>query len=172
MKEDDVPINIRMAQYNAFLEANPESILDRLKIVVGIFPSPICFAGPTEVQWHARTRMMAGVNFYIAGRDPAGISHPSDHSKYLFEPTHGTKVLTMAPGLNQLNILPFKVAAYHRPSKKMAFYELSKHNEFDFISGTQLRKIARAGEEPPEGFMLRSGWDILASYYRSIMKDA
>ena len=36
---------------------------------------------------------MAGANFYIVGRDPAGMPHPADHTKDLFEPTHGGKVL-------------------------------------------------------------------------------
>lgn len=33
-----------------------------------------------QVQWHAKARMMAGANFYIVGRDPAGLPHP-DKSK-------------------------------------------------------------------------------------------
>lgn len=32
------------------------------------------------MQWHAKARMMAGANFYIVGRDPAGLPHP-DKSK-------------------------------------------------------------------------------------------
>ena len=49
------------------------------------------YAGPTEVQWHARGRMAAGIQFYIVGRDPAGIADP-DTKDYLYDPTHGAKV--------------------------------------------------------------------------------
>ncbi|PIO59204.1 hypothetical protein TELCIR_19340, partial [Teladorsagia circumcincta] len=58
-------------------------------------------------------RIAAGVHTYIVGRDPAGIQHP-DTGDFLYEPTHGAKVLSMAPGLSQLHILPFRVAAYDK----------------------------------------------------------
>lgn len=35
--------------------------------------------------------MAAGVNFYIVGRDPAGMPHP-DGTRDLFDPSHGAKV--------------------------------------------------------------------------------
>ncbi|CAF4867437.1 unnamed protein product [Rotaria sp. Silwood1] len=167
-KEDDVPLHIRMAQHQAFLRDDQDDRLDRSRTVLAIFPSPMSYAGPTEVQWHAKARMVAGVNFYIVGRDPAGMPHPSNKSKDLYDPTHGAKVLTIAQGLNELQILPFKVAAYHRPSKMMTFYDPAKHDEFDLISGTRMRSIARSGLQPPDGFMVPSGWNVLAAYYQSI----
>jgi hypothetical protein len=51
-------------------------------------------SGPTEVQWHAKARMTAGANFYIVGRDPAGMPHPDPPARDLYEPTHGGKVGT------------------------------------------------------------------------------
>jgi len=44
------------------------------------------------VQWHAKARMTAGANFYIVGRDPAGMPHPDPPARDLYEPTHGGKV--------------------------------------------------------------------------------
>lgn len=78
-----------------------------------------------QVQWHCRARMVAGANFYIVGRDPAGMPHPNT-GKDLYEPTHGAKVLTMAPGLITLEIVPFKVAAYNKAKKCMDFYDPKK----------------------------------------------
>lgn len=69
--------------------------------------------------------MVAGANFYIVGRDPAGMPHP-DTGKDLYEPTHGAKVLTMAPGLITLEIVPFKVAAYNKVKRAMDFYDPKK----------------------------------------------
>jgi 3'-phosphoadenosine 5'-phosphosulfate synthase len=66
------------------------------------------YAGPTEVQWHAKAHINVGANFYIVGRDPAGMSHPTEKMD-LYDADHGKKVLSMAPGLERLNILPFKV---------------------------------------------------------------
>jgi 3'-phosphoadenosine 5'-phosphosulfate synthase len=56
---------VRMKQHQAILE---EGVLDPQKTVLAIFPSPMMYAGPTEVQWHAKSRMTAGANFYIVGK--------------------------------------------------------------------------------------------------------
>lgn len=166
-KEDDVPLDWRMRQHAAVLE---EGVLDPENTIVAIFPSPMMYAGPTEVQWHCRARMIAGANFYIVGRDPAGMPHP-ETKKDLYEPTHGGKVLTMAPGLTSLEIIPFRVAAYNRVKKAMDFYDKERHGEFEFISGTKMRSLARSGENPPDGFMALKAWKVLAEYYSSLQKD-
>ncbi|KAL6998804.1 AP-2 complex subunit sigma [Sarracenia purpurea var. burkii] len=104
-KVDDVPLDVRMEQHSKVLE---DGVLDPETTIVSIFPSPMHYAGPTEVQWHAKARINAGANFYIVGRDPAGIIHPTE-KRDLYDPDHGRKVLSMAPGLEILNILPFRV---------------------------------------------------------------
>ncbi|XP_007470380.1 PREDICTED: bifunctional 3'-phosphoadenosine 5'-phosphosulfate synthase 2 [Lipotes vexillifer] len=121
-KDDDVPLDWRMKQHTAVLE---EEVLDPKSTIVAIFPSPMLYAGPTEVQWHCRSRMVAGANFYIVGRDPSTHHAQSSH----------------------------------------------KHNEFDFISGTRMRKLAREGENPPDGFMAPKAWKVLTDYYRSLEKN-
>ncbi|KAK7134531.1 hypothetical protein R3I93_017832 [Phoxinus phoxinus] len=166
-KEDDVPLDWRMRQHAAVLE---EGVLDPENTIVAIFPSPMMYAGPTEVQWHCRARMIAGANFYIVGRDPAGLPHP-ETKKDLYEPTHGGKVLTMAPGLTSLEIIPFRVAAYNRVKKAMDYYDKERHGEFEFISGTKMRSLARSGENPPDGFMAPKAWKVLVEYYSSLQKD-
>ncbi|XP_042617840.1 bifunctional 3'-phosphoadenosine 5'-phosphosulfate synthase 1 [Cyprinus carpio] len=165
-KDDDVPLAWRMKQHAAVLE---EGLLDPNSTIVAIFPSPMMYAGPTEVQWHCRARMVAGANFYIVGRDPAGMPHP-DTGKDLYEPSHGSKVLTMAPGLISLEIVPFKVAAYNKAKKAMDFYDPKKHQDYDFISGTRMRRMAREGLNPPEGFMAPKAWNVLKEYYQSLEK--
>ena len=42
--------------------------------------------------------MNAGANFYIVGRDPAGMPHP-DTKTDLYDPTHGKKVSGTHPCL-------------------------------------------------------------------------
>ena len=124
------------------------------------------------MQWHAKARMATGANFYIVGRDPAGMPHPDPNPKRdLYEATHGGKVLSMAPGLQKLEIIPFKVAAYDTKAKAMAFFDPSRKEEFDFISGTRMRGLARSGEEPPNGFMAPTAWKVLADYYQSLVAN-
>ncbi|PIO59761.1 sulfate adenylyltransferase [Teladorsagia circumcincta] len=50
-KNDDVPLSVRMRQHEAVIA---EGVLDPSWTVLSIFPSPMLYAGPTEVQWHAR----------------------------------------------------------------------------------------------------------------------
>ncbi|KAI3469632.1 hypothetical protein Pfo_026295 [Paulownia fortunei] len=163
-KADDVPLSWRMKQHEKVLE---DGVLDPETTVVSIFPSPMHYAGPTEVQWHAKARINAGANFYIVGRDPAGMSHPIE-KRDLYDADHGKKVLSMAPGLERLNILPFKVAAYDKTQSKMAFFDPSRAQEFLFISGTKMRTLAKNRENPPDGFMCPGGWEVLVEYYDSL----
>jgi 3'-phosphoadenosine 5'-phosphosulfate synthase len=74
----------------------------------------------------------------------------------------------MAPGLTQLEIVPFRVAAYNTKLHKMDFYNPEKKEDFDFISGTRMRKLAREGQDPPDGFMAPKAWKVLQDYYKSI----
>jgi len=166
-KDDDVPLPWRMKQHQALLD---EGVLDPKSTVMAIFPSPMMYAGPTEVQWHAKARMATGANFYIVGRDPAGMPHP-DTKQDIYNATHGAKVLTMAPGLSQLEIVPFRVAAYNHKKKAMDFFDPERKDDFLFISGTKMRALARAGETPPEGFMATKAWDIMVEYYKSIAQQ-
>ncbi|XP_050267646.1 ATP sulfurylase 2 [Quercus robur] len=166
-KADDVPLDVRMEQHSKVLE---DGILDPETTIVAIFPSPMHYAGPTEVQWHAKARINAGANFYVVGRDPAGMGHPTE-KRDLYDPDHGKIVLSMALGLEKLNILPFRVAAYDTLEKKMAFFEPSRAKDFLFISGTKMRTYARTGENPPDGFMCPAGWNVLVKYYERLQAE-
>ncbi|XKL68277.1 hypothetical protein PGB90_003768 [Kerria lacca] len=167
VKDDDVPLSVRMEQHKVLLQ---ENILPK-STVLAIFPSPMCYAGPTEVQWHAKARMVAGANFYIVGRDPAGITHPDQVNypgKNLYDAEDGGIVLSIAPGLTSIGILPFKTAAYNKVLKKMDYFDLSRKEDFEFISGTKMRNLARIGQLPPNGFMSPKAWNVLENFYRSV----
>ncbi|TGZ53477.1 Bifunctional 3'-phosphoadenosine 5'-phosphosulfate synthase [Temnothorax longispinosus] len=170
-KEDDVSLYTRILQHKAVLD---EGVLDTTSTLLAIFPSPMMYAGPIEVQWHAKARMNAGANFYIVGRDPAGMPHPNKDATpdgNLYDPTHGARVLSMARGLDNLEIIPFKVAAYDTRNGKMAFFEPERKQDFEFISGTKMRGLAKTGQNPPDGFMAPKAWQVLVQYYQSLDKN-
>lgn len=167
-KNDDVPLNVRMQQHQAVLDSK---VLDPESTIMAIFPSPMLYAGPREVQWHARARMSAGAEFYIVGRDPAGMPHP-DGSGDLYAAHHGAIVLSRAPGLPQLEIIPFRVAVYNKAKRAMEFFDEKNKADYESISGTRMRKMARSGEEPPTGFMAPAAWNVLSSFYQSLNKSA
>lgn len=163
VKGDDIPLDIRIKQNQAVLK---EGVLDPSSTILGIFPSPMLYGGPTEVQWHAKARMNAGCQYYIVGRDPAGMKHPNGE-RDMFDPWHGKRVLSMAPGLERLEILPFRVAAYDKTVGKMSFFDPTRADDYLFISGTKMRKFASSGETPPKGFMAPTAWQVLVDYYAS-----
>lgn len=163
IKEDDVPLKTRIQQHQAVLE---EGVLDPKSTLIAIFPSPMSYAGPKEVQWHAKARIVTGAKFYIVGRDPAGI--PDKDGKDLYDATHGRKVLKMTPEVStEMEIIDFRVAAYDKKIGRMSFYDGTRKADFEFISGTKMRKLAREGQTPPDGFMAPSAWKVLCDFYQS-----
>ena len=57
----------------------------------------------------------------------------------------------MAPGLNSLEIVPFRVAAYNTKQHKMDFFDPEKKEDFLFISGQ------RTDRETNDYFMMYNG---------------
>ena len=72
----------------------------------------------------------------------------------------------MAPGLDQLHIIKFRVAAYDKTRGKMAFFDPERAQDFEFISGTKMRTLARDGLQPPQGFMSPKAWNVLSQHYQ------
>ncbi|MCE0481087.1 alpha tubulin suppressor [Datura stramonium] len=60
-------------------------------------------------------------------------------------------------GLERLNILPFRVAAYDKIKNGMAFFDPSRSQDFIFISGTKMRKLAKNKEPSGTGLCARVG---------------
>jgi ATP sulfurylase len=178
-KPDDVPLDVRMQQYDCVLK---EKVLHPDETVLAIFPGPMIYAGPTEVQWHCKSRMNAGATHYIVGRDPAGMAHPIKAlDKDMFLAHHGREVLQMAPGLEKIKIVPFKFAAYDskkvsdrpgNPLGAMNFWDDARAADFVKISGSKMRKFAREGTTPPDGYMCPTGWAVVAGYYAELAAKA
>merc|ERR1712032_392079 len=165
-KDYDVPLKTRMDQHHAIIK---NGVFGDTPVVLAIFPSPMLYAGPREVQWHAFARMNGGATHYIVGRDPAGMKHPGTKED-IYQMWHGQDMLKMNPGLQGMKLLPFTFATYDKVAKKMAFFDPKRKEDFVSISGTKMRKMAREGTTPPDGFMDPEGWEILVKYYRSLEK--
>lgn len=166
-KDDDVPLDTRMAQHQALLD---DGTLNPEHTILAVWPSPMYYGGPTEVLWHASSRVGCGITHFITGRDPAGVKHPETGGD-LYDVWHGQKLLVhLKSKLNGVEVVPFKVAAYNKTESKMTFFQpgVSKPADFDFISGSRMRQMARDNVQPPNGFMSPGGWDVLSAYYRAL----
>ena len=75
----------------------------------------------------------------------------------------------MAPGLSQLEVVPFKVAAYNTKLGAMDFFDPDRRDDYQFISGTKMRRLARSGEQPPNGFMAPTAWKVIRDGFSSTM---
>ena len=164
-KDDDVPLADRMKQHAALLS---DGTLTPDHTILAVWPSPMYYGGPTEVMWHASSRVNCGITHFITGRDPAGVKHPEIEGKDLYDVWHGQKLLVHNKSmLKGVEVLPFKVAAYNKVNQKMEFFGGPGCNkeDFEFISGSRMRQMARDGENPPPGFMSPAGWEVLKEYY-------
>lgn len=50
----------------------------------------------------------------------------------------------------------------------MAFFDEKRREDFEWISGTKMRAMAKAGVDPPTGFMEERAWAVLSEYYKSL----
>lgn len=155
---------------------------------MAIWPSPMVYAGPTEVQFHAKSRRSAGASYFVVGRDPAGmkgsalaVAHPDDD---LYDGDHGRYVLQNSPGIGSMKMLSFVKVMYDISDNVMKVPDESRMDDFISISGSKMRLLARNGAVPcsptniptdlveancvPSGFMVPKGWDIVVDYYRNI----
>lgn len=167
-KDDDVPLVPRVEQHHAIMESGT---LDPKTTILAVWPAPMFYAGPLEVLFHFSSRVLADVHFMIVGRDPAGIKHPDDNTKDLYDPTHGAKILQVASKkglLKDTTVIPFKVAVYNKLDKKMEYFNPENKDKYDNISGSKMRELARTGKDLPDGFMDPNGWKVLVNYYNSL----
>lgn len=193
-KEDDVPLDVRVKQHEEVLSAglgHPGG-LDPTSTVMAIWPSPMVYAGPTEVQFHAKSRRSAGASYFVVGRDPAGmkgssnaVAHPDDD---LYDGNHGRYVLQNSPGIGDMQMLSFVKVMYDVTDNVMKEPDASRPQDFISISGSKMRLLARNGAHPcveklskntdlveencvPSGFMVPKGWEMVVDYYKNIDSD-
>lgn len=189
-KSDDVPLDVRVRQHERVLEAGTSHPggLDPDTTVMAIWPAPMVYAGPTEVQFHAKSRRSAGASYFVVGRDPAGmkgsphaVAHPDDD---LYDGDHGRYVLQNSPGIGDMKMLSFVKVMYDVTDNVMKIPDESRMDDFISISGTKMRLLARNGAVPcsptdiptdlveanciPSGFMVPKGWDGVVDYYKNV----
>jgi 3'-phosphoadenosine 5'-phosphosulfate synthase len=189
-KSDDVPLDVRVKQHEQVLASGTSHPggLDPATTVMAIWPSPMVYAGPTEVEFHAKSRRSAGASYFVVGRDPAGmkgslnaVAHPDDD---LYDGNHGRYVLNYSPGIGDMKMLSFVKVMYDTTDNVMKVPDESRMDDFISISGSKMRLLARNGAVPcppnniptdlvaancvPSGFMVPKGWEGVVDYYKNI----
>lgn len=184
-KASDVPLDVRVRQHLEVIRAGE---LNETWTLMSIWPAPMMYAGPSEVQFHAKSRRVAGAKYFTVGRDPAGLPFSSGPRRGddIYHPEHGRHVLSASPGLRGMEFLGFDKVYYDKRDNTMKPKDKTRPNDFVSISGTKMRKLAAQGARPcaaripsdlvkancvPPGFMVPGGWKVVSDYYMNADKD-
>ncbi len=146
-----------------------EVLIDRYyprdKVLLGILPLKMRYAGPREAVFHAIIRKNFGCSHFIVGRDHAGVGDYYDPfaAHQIFEKFGKDEI--------GVEIMKFPEVIYCPVGKKHAFRNECPHKEKISFSGTRLREFIQKKEQPPAYLLRPEVYFFLSQSHNSLVDD-
>jgi len=120
--------------------------------ILALLPLAMRMAGPREALLHALIRKNYGCTHIIVGRDHAGPGNDSDGSPF-YGPYDAQELLRKHEEEIGIEMIPFQFMVYTPIDKSYKpLEEVDDNEDYQTISGTELRDILDEGGEIPEWF--------------------
>ncbi|KAF1958635.1 ATP-sulfurylase [Byssothecium circinans] len=146
-KPGDIDHFTRVRVYQALMPRYPNGMA-----VLALLPLAMRMGGPREAIWHAIIRKNHGATHFIVGRDHAGPGKNSKGEEF-YGPYDAQYAVEKYKDELGIEVVPFQMMTYlpdtdeYRPKD-----EVPQGTRTLDISGTELRKRLRTGQEIPEWF--------------------